>query len=116
MRSHAADVRRELAFTIRFTPEELAGVSGVAIETSMSGELIVAEGKSDLVLILPDELRLVDFKTDRVTSRELPGRSKLYEPQLRLYAHALAQIYRRPVTQCWLYFFQAREAVRIPIA
>jgi ATP-dependent helicase/nuclease subunit A len=115
MRSHAADVRRELAFTIRFTPEELAGVSGVATETSMSGELIVAEGKADLVLILPDELRLVDFKTDRVTSRELPGRSKLYEPQLRLYAHALAQIYRRPVIQCWLYFLQAREAVRIPI-
>jgi ATP-dependent helicase/nuclease subunit A len=111
--ANAAAVRRELAFTIRFSPDDLAAVGGVPAEPSMGGEFIVAEGKADLALILPQEIRLVDFKTDRVISRELPERSKLYAPQLRLYAHALSQIYKRPVTECWLYFLKPREAIRV---
>jgi ATP-dependent helicase/nuclease subunit A len=109
----ASYVRRELAFTTRFSPQELAVVSRSADLAEIKGELIVAEGKADLVVVLPNEIRLVDFKTDHIRPADLPERSKSYAPQLRLYAKALSQIYHRPVTECWLYFLRARKAVRL---
>ncbi len=113
MRSHATNVRRELAFTVRFAPAELDALTGLEMDRELHGEEIIAEGKADLVLILPDEIILVDFKTDRVSAIEVSLRAKSYEPQLRLYARALSEIYRRPVTERWLYFLTARKAVQV---
>ena len=79
----------------------------------MAGEFVVAEGKADMVVLLPGDIWLLDFKTDKVKGAELEARVKLYEPQLRLYAQALSAIYRRPVTECWLYFLEARRAVSV---
>jgi ATP-dependent helicase/nuclease subunit A len=143
IRAQEKHVRRELAFTVRFALEELEMLLGegsdrrlepVALaqasverkseppyvgcyekpeRSEQSSELIVAEGKADLAVILPNEIWLVDFKTDRVKESELAERAKLYSVQLSLYARALAEIYRRPVTQSWVYFLAAREAVRL---
>jgi ATP-dependent exoDNAse (exonuclease V) beta subunit len=64
---------------------------------------------------LPHEIWLIDFKTDRVASGELPNKVKVYEPQLKLYAQALSRIYGRPVSQSWLYFLAARTPVLLPL-
>ena len=44
-----------------------------------------------------------------------PQKTKLYTPQLKLYAAALAKIYSRPVTNGWLHFLAARKTVKVKI-
>ncbi|PWU17103.1 MAG: hypothetical protein C5B50_11990 [Verrucomicrobia bacterium] len=115
--SHAPLVRRELAFTARFSPEELSMMeSAIATRhSSLVGEFVVIQGVADLVVMLPEELWLVDFKTDSVRGRELDERARAYEIQLKLYARALERIYKRLVSECWLYFLIAGKAVRVPV-
>ena len=104
-------VKRELPFTAKFSPVELAEITGAKAEAGLENEFVVVQGVADLVVLLPKEIWLVDFKTDQVRAGELPEKIKLYEPQLKLYARALAKIYSRPVTNCWLHFLAARKTV-----
>jgi ATP-dependent helicase/nuclease subunit A len=113
IRAQAANVRRELAFTARFSPAELAAITGAKSEPGLEAEFVVVQGVADLVVLLPEEIWLADFKTDEVRSAELPEKTRLYTPQLKLYAHALEKIYSRPVTKRWLHFLAARKTVEI---
>jgi ATP-dependent helicase/nuclease subunit A len=114
-------VKRELPFTARFSPEELdalAGSSRCDDRTPQRGvpasnEFVVVQGVADLVVLLPKEIWLVDFKTDQVRADELPAKVKLYSPQLKFYASALAKIYSRPVANSWLHFLSARRTVEL---
>jgi ATP-dependent helicase/nuclease subunit A len=111
IRAQAASVRRELAFTARFSPAELAAITGVKSEPGLEAEFVVVQGVADLVVLLPEEIWLVDFKTDEIRKGELSDRIKTYTPQLKLYALALEKIYSRPVTERWLHFLSARKTV-----
>jgi ATP-dependent helicase/nuclease subunit A len=113
IRSQSAHVRRELLFTSRFDPAELARLTGSPPEPELDGEFVIVQGVADLAVILPAEIWLLDFKTDRLRPDDLPARVKAYAPQVRLYAQALARIYRRPVTESWLYFLSLAEAVQV---
>jgi ATP-dependent helicase/nuclease subunit A len=113
IRAQAANVRRELAFTARFSPAELAAITGVKSAPGLEDEFVVVQGVADLVVLLPAEIWLADFKTDEVRANELPEKKRLYEPQLKLYAHALEKIYSRPVTKRWLHFLAARKTVEV---
>jgi hypothetical protein len=64
---------------------------------------------------LPEEIWLVDFKTDEIKPGELTERKRHYERQLKLYAGALSRIYARPAVNCWLHFLAARQTVDIKI-
>jgi len=113
--AHAADVRRELPFTARFTAADLI-VSDLEPPADLpADEFVVVQGMADLVVILPREIWLVDFKTDALKSGGTAEKVKLYEPQLKLYALALARIYGRPVTECWLHFLARAEPVRLEV-
>ena len=79
----------------------------------LENELVVVQGVADLVVLLPEEIWLVDFKTDDLDAGEVPARTKIYTPQLRLYARALAKIYSRPVSGCWLHFLSQNQSVPI---
>jgi ATP-dependent helicase/nuclease subunit A len=111
IRAQAANVRRELAFTARFSPAELAAITGAKSEPGLETEFVVVQGVADLVVLLPEEIWLVDFKTDEITANELREKKRLYAPQLKLYALALEKIYSRPVTARWLHFLSARKTV-----
>jgi ATP-dependent helicase/nuclease subunit A len=113
VRAQAQFVQRELPFTIRFSPEELAALTGERPTPDLAEEFVVVQGVADLVVLLPEEIWLLDFKTDRVRPAELADKAEGYGPQLKLYARALSRIYRRPVSNCWLYFLAAQAAVRI---
>lgn len=116
IRSQAQQVRRELAFTARFDAMELRALlrAGTALDASLApDDFVVVQGVADLVVLLPKEIWLVDFKTDEVTPAELAAKVKHYEPQLKLYALALARIYQRPVTECHLHFLATAKTVRI---
>ena len=108
-------VRRELPFTAKFSPMELSEIIGAKAEAGLENEFVVVQGVADLVVLLPEEIWLVDFKTDRICADELPAKTKLYEPQLKLYARALAKIYSRSVTSGWLHFLNARKTVDVEI-
>jgi ATP-dependent helicase/nuclease subunit A len=71
------------------------------------------QGVADLAVLLPQEIWLVDFKTDELGADDLPEKTKLYEPQLKLYVRALKNIYSRPVTNGWLHFLAARKTVAV---
>jgi ATP-dependent helicase/nuclease subunit A len=106
-------VKRELPFTARFGGDELCGISGRTLEPVPGDEFVVVQGVADLVVLRPDEIWLVDFKTDRVRPGDLAAKSKEYEPQVRLYAAALNKIFGRPVTRRVLHFLAAGKTIEI---
>jgi ATP-dependent helicase/nuclease subunit A len=108
-------VKRELPFTAKFSPTELAEITGVKAEAGLESEFVIVQGVADLVVVLPEEIWLVDFKTDRVRADELTAKAEFYAPQLKLYGWALAKIYSRPVTNGWLHFLNARKTVNVKI-
>jgi ATP-dependent helicase/nuclease subunit A len=115
IRAKAEFARRELPFTARFSPTEIAEITGGKIEAGLENEFVVVQGVADLAVILPREIWLVDFKTDDVRANELLEKIKTYAPQLKLYASALGRIYSRPVTDCWLHFLSPGKTVDVKI-
>jgi ATP-dependent helicase/nuclease subunit A len=116
IRDQARYVHRELPFTARFSSQALAEITRQRPEPVLQDEFVIVQGVADLVTLLPKEIWLVDFKTDKLKPREVPKRSPIYEPQMKLYARALAQIYGRPVTDCRLYFLRPGIEVALPTA
>jgi ATP-dependent helicase/nuclease subunit A len=108
-------MKRELPFTARFSPMELSEITGAKAEAGLENDFVVVQGVADLVVLLPREIWLVDFKTDQVHADELPAKTKLYASQLKLYGRALAKIYSRTVTHGWLHFLDARKTVDVKI-
>jgi ATP-dependent helicase/nuclease subunit A len=106
-------VKRELPFTARFSPAELSAITGESVASNMQQEFVVVQGVADLVVLLPEALWLLDFKTDRLEENQIPERAEHYAPQLRLYSSALSKIYKRPATGSWLYFLSPGKAVEI---
>jgi ATP-dependent helicase/nuclease subunit A len=97
-------VRRELPFTARFSPLELARITGAQADPALGGEYVIVQGVADLVVLGAEETWLVDFKTDDITARELPDKVRIYSPQLQLYAAALEKIFAHQVTWRALHF------------
>jgi ATP-dependent helicase/nuclease subunit A len=117
LRARQQFIQREIPFTARLRPTEAAAIRGTAPEpTQGEDDFHVIQGVVDLAVISPDEIWIIDFKTDDLRSDEIETRSQEYAPQVRLYAHALHGIYARPVTQCWLYFVAPRRLVRMNTA
>jgi ATP-dependent helicase/nuclease subunit A len=97
-------IRRELNFKARFAPAELARLGNADFALAGADEFVVVQGTIDLAAILPDEVWLLDFKTDQFPRDQLHGKIAMYRPQLELYAEAITRIYNRPVTRRWLRF------------
>ncbi|MCI0744988.1 MAG: PD-(D/E)XK nuclease family protein, partial [Verrucomicrobia subdivision 3 bacterium] len=106
-----SNLHREVPFTSRFTREDLiqAGMKPSVPEN----EFIVVQGTIDLALIVPEEIWIVDFKTDRLSEAEIAQAVTEYAPQLRLYGSALGRIYRRPVTALWLHFLSLGRGAEV---
>jgi ATP-dependent helicase/nuclease subunit A len=113
IRASAENVRREMPFTARFSPAEISEITGVKIEAGPEDEFVVVQGVADLVALLPDEIWLLDFKTDDVRADALAEKIKTYKPQLQLYAAALEKIFARKVTLRALHFLAARRTEEI---
>lgn len=112
--AQAANVRRELPFTARFAPLELEKIMGHKTEPGLENEFIVVQGVADLVVLLPEEIWLLDFKTDNVEPAGLPEKIKMYQPQITLYAVALEKTIKRRVTLKALHFLAVNETKIIP--
>ena len=102
-------VRRELAFTARMNPNDLTANPDPHFDSS--DEFVVVQGAADLIILQPEEILLVDFKTDHFAESQLAAKVQLYEIQVRLYAKALERIYQRPETQTCLHLHALRKTV-----
>jgi len=105
-------VERELPFTFRLSADSNAGVE--SLKQIPQGDYVVVQGTIDLAVFLPNEIWIVDFKTDRATAEGAVERSREYAVQLKLYGRALEQIYRKPVTGRWLHFLSCGATVAMP--
>lgn len=109
--------RRELPFTVALPAQRLwqtlaqRGLSFGSTPPDPSQEIIV-QGIADCVLFFEDGLILVDYKTDR-GGGTLTGLARRYEAQVELYRLALRQAFAAPVKAAYLYFVEARSAVRM---
>ena len=112
-------VNREMPFTARFQIAEVEtllhpGATAVKMAPETETDFAVIQGIADVAVLLPDEIWLLDFKTDHIRDEaELTAKVKHYEPQLKIYALALSRIFRKPVTQCWLRFLSAEKTVSV---
>lgn len=113
IRANVSLVKRELPFTVRFTPKELERLTGAKVLPAVADEFVVVQGVADLVVVRERELWLLDFKTDQLRAGELAGKVSAYRPQLRIYAAALSAIYNKPVTRSWLHFLAVGETVEV---
>ncbi len=95
-------VRHELPFS-RLVPARL-------FYPKAKDESIFIQGVADLIFGDENSLTLVDYKTDNCSAQEAAQRYKI---QLLIYAFAVEQILRRPVTNCYLYLFHDGSCVEI---
>jgi ATP-dependent helicase/nuclease subunit A len=110
----AASINREMEFTARLTARDLKQLPTLGPGGALAADdFIVVQGQVDLAVLLPEEIWLLDFKTDAVEESGLAGKVKEYAPQLEVYASALEKIYGRPVTCCWLHFLRVRKTVEL---
>ena len=78
-----------------------------------SEEFVIVQGVMDLAVVTPEEIWVLDFKTDHFAEQELEAKVRFYRPQLSLYSRAIARIYGRPVTRRWLHFFALGRTVEL---
>ena len=103
----APKVLREYEFSVLLDAAEL-------LQDGPAGEDILLNGAIDLLLFEADGLTVVDFKTDRVRSREeLARRAQHYRTQLETYSRALERVMEKPVTRSVLYFLHVGETVEL---
>lgn len=104
-------IHRELAFTARFCRADFAGMPEFFPTDIDDSEFVIIQGIADLAVIAPDDIWLLDFKTDAITRDQLSGRIKSYRPQLEIYGRALEKAFCRPVSRKLIYFFELAELV-----
>ncbi len=103
--SHRDSILREFKFSILD--------DGTHYGEGLEGEQVLLQGVVDCALMEPEEITVIDFKTDFVTEQTLPVLLERYRQQIETYAEALSRVYDRPVKKRYLYFFHLNRAVQI---
>jgi ATP-dependent helicase/nuclease subunit A len=106
---YETQLHRELPFAFKATRTDLRSVGLADVLSVPEDEFIVIQGVADLVRITPDEIWLIDFKSDRLTRKELPAAIARYQSQVLLYSAALSAIYKRPVTRKGIFFLSLKH-------
>lgn len=72
----------------------------------VADESILLQGVVDCAMIEDDGIVILDFKTDHVNENTLQTKVEQYTPQVSAYAHAMEEIFQKPVKAAYLYFFK----------
>ena len=99
-------VRREFKFSVLVPAARYFPVAEQAPE-----ETVLLQGVIDCLIDTPEGFIIVDFKTDRVTEKDVSARAERYRAQMQAYALAVREVFERPVAQCVLYFFHCGSCV-----
>jgi ATP-dependent helicase/nuclease subunit A len=106
-------LHREHPFTSRLNAADFAKLNLSKNENFLPNEFVVLQGVIDVAVILPEEIWLLDFKTDQIKASELAERAEHYRQQVALYSDAMKKIYNRPVTEVWLHFLALGKTVNL---
>ena len=79
----------------------------VFVSTKLGDRLV--EGFIDLLIDAPDGITIVDYKTDRLTTKQVHELGPEYEVQLGLYAWAVAETTGKLVREATLLFLRPQE-------
>ena len=74
-------------------------------------DTIVVQGIIDMLIRTPQDLVVIDFKTDNISAAQALDRAELYRTQLDAYAKAAARILNVESTVKYLYFLTPRVVV-----
>lgn len=103
----AKRVHREVPFSYGLK----AGDVYPDLEASAKDELILIQGVIDCLFEENGELVLLDYKTDAIFGDRLEALVERYRVQLNLYAHAIEEIWKRPIKGKVVYFFDGSHEV-----
>ena len=110
----AEEVLRELAFITSLPAAEVMAAQGRALPEgdSAADAGVLVQGIADIVLVYPDHLELLDYKTDRRKTRTDFVRA--YRAQLELYAKAIDKRFApRRVTYKGIYSLELGELIKV---
>ena len=91
---------REYRFTVNI-PANLTGL------TEDSETSVILQGAVDLLIIKDNQITIVDYKTDRVSSADILV--ERYKKQLSLYKEAVSACFELPVSRCLIYSIHLGE-------
>ncbi|MDF2724813.1 MAG: helicase, partial [Paenibacillus sp.] len=106
---NADRVHREVPFSYGLKAEEVYPDATGAVRD----EIVLVQGVIDCLFEEAGELVLLDYKTDAVYGNRLNELQERYGIQLRLYARAIEHIWRRPVKERKLFFFNGSHLVHV---
>ncbi len=93
-------IRREYRFSVLVPASEYYKEA-----SGTSDEKVLLQGIIDCLIDTPDGFVILDFKTDRVSEKQITERAEHYRPQLQSYSLAIQKIFEKPVKKRILYFF-----------
>lgn len=110
----ARRVEREVPFSLALTEKEAYADWGEGEDS------VLVQGVVDCLIEEPDGLVLVDYKTDAIHSRFADGFAEAqqvladrYRVQLDMYARAIEQIWKQPLKEKYLYFFDGGHVLKM---
>ena len=110
----ANEVLRELDFITALPAAEVLAAQGTAPADSaaVAQAKVLVQGIADLVLVYPDHLELLDYKTDRRKSED--DFLAAYRAQLDLYALAISKRFApKPVTYKGIYSLELGKLIEV---
>lgn len=107
----ADEVLRELAFITSLPASEVMAAQGRTLPEGNAADAgVLVQGIADIVLVFPDHLELLDYKTDRRKTRA--DFLRAYRAQLELYAKAIDKRFApRKVTYKGIYSLELGELI-----
>jgi ATP-dependent helicase/nuclease subunit A len=111
----ADQVQREIPFSLGIPARE------VFLDwQEYENETVLVQGVIDCLLVEDDGLVLIDYKTDAIRKRfkggfeeAKPVMIERYQLQLTLYSRAIEQIWKKPLKEKYLYFFDGGHLLRM---
>jgi ATP-dependent helicase/nuclease subunit A len=102
-------VLREAPFSYGLQAGEIYPFSPEATQT----EMVLIQGVIDCLFEDEKGLILLDYKTDAVRTADIPHLAERYRTQLELYARAVEQIWKKKVSQIYLFYFDGAHLIEL---
>ncbi|CAG7639370.1 ATP-dependent helicase/nuclease subunit A [Paenibacillus solanacearum] len=105
----AKQVHREVPFSFGLPARDVYG----ADQGGLSDEAVMLQGVIDCLIEEEEGLVLLDYKTDRLKGGSPAKIAEGYRLQLDLYGKAVERIWKRPVTQKYIFLFDGAHVVEL---
>lgn len=104
LKNEITNLKKEMQFVMKLPYNKV-------VESSDIEEKVIVQGVMDLVLVGKDEAIVVDYKTNRSSSKEYYA--NLYKTQLNLYKLALSRLYPKKQIKGYVYSFTCNELIEM---